>query len=117
MPTQRARDNRHAGSVILFTTDGRRPTTTMAFERDISSNEGTMDMIDHRSRYALVLAHDRISDLHREADRQRLLKGVRRQSEPRHRSRWPWSIADLVSPLMPGREVASPNATADPEPL
>jgi hypothetical protein len=76
-----------------------------------------MDMIDYRSRYALIVAEDRIRDLRREADLRRQLKGFRRQSEPRRRGRFLWSVADLVSLLVPRREVEPRRTTTSPKPL
>jgi hypothetical protein len=76
-----------------------------------------MDMTDYRSRYALLVAQDHIRDLHRAADHDRLLKGVRRQSEPRLEGRRRWSVAGLVDRLMPNREATPLSTTGNPEPL
>jgi hypothetical protein len=76
-----------------------------------------MDVIDYRAHYALMLAEDRIRDLHREADRDRLLESVRRQSGPRRGGRQRWSVADLVGLLVPRREVKPRNPTTSPKPL
>ncbi len=74
-------------------------------------------MIDNRSHYALMVAEDRIRDLHREADVRRRLEGVRRQAAPRREGRRHWSIADAVNRLVLKREVKLRKTATSPEPL
>jgi hypothetical protein len=76
-----------------------------------------MDMINYRSQYALMVAEDRMRELHREADLRRRLRGARSQPAPRRDNRRRWSMAAAVGLLEPRREATLAKTTSSPEPL
>ena len=61
------------------------------------------DMLDYRYFYAVTVTEDRIRSLRRERNLQRQFKEVRRQPDPRAEGRRRWSVADVVSLLVPSR--------------